>query len=252
MSRRAQINLRLAAAGNSLQQKRLRTLRIYRLINLCRSILLLRRQLQAFATLLHRVVAVAQHTLLHCVRQTVLRQCARHSGAHALLRQLAHAQRPCSLRQYAQRSMLPFGAFGKCSFSQRLPACGIDAVGQHSFFLQTLIINIIKQTSLRITHGTPLNARFSRHEKAHRLCQRTHIIICHPFSSSQHFLIKPWSVPQGCLHRLQLTSQHFITRQRHTLYHKALHLLAAEGNNYTPAAVYKLQCFRHTVGKLTE
>ena len=148
--------------------------------------------------------------------------------------------------------MLPLGTFGKRSFSQRLPSCSIDTISQHSFFLQTLIINIIKQTSLRITHGTPLNARFSRHKKAHRLCQRTHIIICHPFGSSQHFLIKPRSIAQGCLHRLQLTFQHFITRQRHTLHHKAFHLLAAERNNYTPAAVYKLQCFRHTVGKLTE
>ena len=111
-----------------------------------------------------------------------------------MLRQLAHTQRPYSLRQYAQCRMLTFGAFGKRSFSQRLPACGIDAISQNSFFLQTLIINIIKQTSLRITHGTPLNTRFSRHKKAHRLCQRAHIIICHPFGSSQHFLIKPRSI----------------------------------------------------------
>ena len=68
MSRRTQVNLRLAAAGNTLQQKRLRTLRIYRLIDFNCSILLLHRQLQAFATLLHSVVAVAQHTLLHCIR----------------------------------------------------------------------------------------------------------------------------------------------------------------------------------------
>lgn len=72
MSRRAQINLRLAAAGTPVQRERLRTLRIYRLINLCRSILLLRRQLQASRHVLHRVVAVVQHTLLHCVRKTVL------------------------------------------------------------------------------------------------------------------------------------------------------------------------------------
>ena len=148
--------------------------------------------------------------------------------------------------------MLPLGTFGKRSFSQRLPSCSIDTISQHSFFLQTLIINIIKQTSLRITHSTPLNAGFTRNKKAHRLCQRAHIIICHPFGSSQHFLIKPRSVAQGSLHRLQFSAQHGIGRQRHTLHHKALHLLAAEGNNYTPAAVYKLQCFRHTVGKLTE
>ena len=73
MSRRTQVNLRLAAARNALQQKGLRTLRIYRLINLYCGILLLCRQLQAFATLLLCVIAVAQHTLLHCVRQTVLR-----------------------------------------------------------------------------------------------------------------------------------------------------------------------------------
>ena len=195
MSSRAQINLCLTAARNTLQQKRLRTLYIYRLINLCRSILLLRRQLQAFATLLHRVVAVAQHTLLHCVRQTVLQQCARHGRAYSLLRQLAYAKRSRSLSQYTQGGMLTLGAFGKYSFGQRLPACYIDSVSQHSFFLQTLIINIIKQTPLRITHGTPLNARFPRHKKAHRLCQRAHIIICHPFGSSQHFLIKPGRVP---------------------------------------------------------
>ena len=46
MSRRTQVNLRLAAARNALQQKGLRTLRIYRLINLYCGILLLRRQLQ--------------------------------------------------------------------------------------------------------------------------------------------------------------------------------------------------------------
>ena len=146
--------------------------------------------------------------------------------------------------------MLCLGTPGERACCLHLFTCGTYTVGQHSFILQPLLINIIQKPALLVAHRPPLDAAFAGYEKTHCLGQRAHIILCHPARGSQHLLIKPGNVANSGLYAFKLTCNRLSLRQLHALHHKALHLLAAEGHNNAPAAVNKIQLRWHSIGKL--
>ena len=252
MGRCPQIHLGLATAGDALQQKCLLLAGINACRNLFHCLLLLRRQLQAFAHRHRPSIAIAQHPLFLLLYQPRLAQRLEHCSAHTLSGQLGGTEPLCDVGQHSQGPMLSLRSFEQGTTFQHGAPRLVYRKGLHGLFLQALAIAIIQKLTRAISHCLPANAGLARYEQPHSLRQATHIIICQPASRGQHFAIKPGTISQGSFHIFNFRQQARLTGQCTALHHKALHLLAAKGHYHAPAPIQKGHILRHSIGKLAK